>query len=670
MLLNWNFDKTVGLNGILEYILRDKKAAAGKAGTPVPSTVPIVTDFLKKSQYRADVQEYVNDWQTFINYPVFDSFEDDRKVAGVLTSSIHWKFLFSRLLPQYVRGIICVVETSYNQTFAYRIDGSKASKLDTSYQPSSKYSHLEVSTDINSYARQRATPRNRAYTQVGLNEEIGTYRLRVFPSDDMAADYETNNPWIYTAVVVCIFLFTSGIFLLYAAVVEKRQHVMMTTAIAAAQKAAADERDLNEFIAHEVRNPLAAAMSASTFVSSMLQEPETWKDAIDIIREDVQVINASLYFINDFLRSMLDIQRLHFKNLKLQISTTDILHDVLEPVSAMLYKRDVNFEITVQCPENILVQTDSLRLKQVILNLARNSSKFVESGFIRLRGDVVQGNVELYVEDSGPGIPPAKHSSLCAKFQASLDQLSQGTGVGLCLSKQIMTTMNGDIWLDTTYDSGFAGHPGARFVIQLNVPPVHPEVVTSSYELAASLIKDNASLSGLQDKTNHTKDEFSVVQEFAATGSPETRQFSIPQITDAGQDSMNMEQLSLPDSLSILFVDDDAILRKLFIRAVRKVGPSWRIREAGSGEAALQLCETESFDLIFIDQYMASIDKQLLGTETVRELRTRGIQSKICGLSANYLNESFVSAGADHFLLKPMPCAAEELKRVLHRILQ
>jgi len=53
---------------------------------------------------------------------------------------------------------------------------------------------------------------------------------------------------------------TSVVFLLYTAVVEKQQHIMMATAIAATQKVAADEHDLNEYIAHEVQNPLAAAM--------------------------------------------------------------------------------------------------------------------------------------------------------------------------------------------------------------------------------------------------------------------------------------------------------------------------------------------------------------------------------------------------------------------------
>jgi signal transduction histidine kinase len=70
---------------------------------------------------------------------------------------------------------------------------------------------------------------------------------------------------------------------------------------------------------------------------------------------------------------------------------------------------------------------DRLRLKQVILNLGRNSTKFVESGFIRLKAEEVDGRIKIFVEDSGSGIPMEKRERLFAKFQESLDLLSQGT---------------------------------------------------------------------------------------------------------------------------------------------------------------------------------------------------------------------------------------------------
>jgi CheY-like chemotaxis protein len=128
---------------------------------------------------------------------------------------------------------------------------------------------------------------------------------------------------------------------------------------------------------------------------------------------------------------------------------------------------------------------------------------------------------------------------------------------------------------------------------------------------------------------------------------------------------------TLPEGLSALFVDDDVVLRKLFVRSLRRVAESWKVQEATSGEAALLLCETTSFDVIFVDQYMMSSNgiKPLLGTETVREMRARGVTARICGLSANNVEQEFLENGADLFIRKPYPCEKEALRIALLHVL-
>jgi len=72
---------------------------------------------------------------------------------------------------------------------------------------------------------------------------------------------------------------------------------------------------------------------------------------------------------------------------------------------------------------------------------------------------------------------------------------------------------------------------------------------------------------------------------------------------------------------------------------------------------------------VFVDQYMASVEKQLLGTETVSAMRSLGIKSRICGISANDVSELFKESGANSFILKPMPTKSEVLVKELLRIL-
>lgn len=378
------------------------------------------------------------------------------------------------------------------------------------------------------------------------------------------------------------------------------------------------ERELNEYLEHEVKNPISAAMAAVSFVklATSTEDPSN-------VRPDVEIIENSLTFVNDLLRNMLDMHRASNRQLKVTLEPTDIMVDVLEPVRGMLHQRNGQMDLQINCPGNLHVKTDRLRLKQICLNLGRNSTKFITTGFIRFSVSISdRGTVQVAVEDSGSGVPITKRTQLFAKFQESLDILNQGTGVGLFLCKKLTELMGGTIYLDDTYHSGIVGHPGARFVIDLNVPPLE--------------INEQA------PSTNHTTAE------------------SVGDV------------VVLPENLEVLFVDDNAVLRKLFARAVKLAAPTWNLHQASNGETAIRMVDesgVDKFDIIFVDMYMASVEKQLLGTEAVVELRSRGVDSVICGLSANDKEREFKDAGADTFCVKPFPCERSALTTELLRVL-
>eukprot|EP00980_Cylindrotheca_fusiformis_P005944 scaffold1262_cov106-Cylindrotheca_fusiformis.AAC.1 len=212
-------------------------------------------------------------------------------------------------------------------------------------------------------------------------------------------------------------------------VIQQAEHEKAALILKNARQATKTERELNDFIAHEVRNPVAAAMAACNFVQAEINKdaPFVEEKALEMVREDMGTIDNSLKFVNDLLRNMLDMHRAASKQLHVNMVPTDLRHDVLEPVGGMLHQRGSKVEMIIDCPENLWILADPLRLKQVILNLGRNSSKFIEEGFIRLKAEEKDDNVFLYVDDSGSGIPAEKRDRLFAKFQESLDLLSQGT---------------------------------------------------------------------------------------------------------------------------------------------------------------------------------------------------------------------------------------------------
>lgn len=250
--------------------------------------------------------------------------------------------------------------------------------------------------------------------------------------------YKANNIFVVLGgVIICIASISLALWICTNARRVHRFNYMKAQADAektalvldSANQATKAERELNDFIAHEVRNPVAAAMSACSFVQTAIRKPEPIVDpeARQTLQEDVEIIDNALKFVNDLLRNMLDMHRATNKQLIIDSTPTDLLHDVLEPVEGMLHYSGSKVDVVVECPKDLVVLSDHLRLKQVILNLGRNSVKFIEEGFIKLQAKVVNGQVQLAVEDSGPGIPMEKRERLFCKYQESLDMLSQGT---------------------------------------------------------------------------------------------------------------------------------------------------------------------------------------------------------------------------------------------------
>lgn len=310
----------------------------------------------------------------------------------------------------------------------------------------------------------------------------------------------------------------------------------------------------SDFLAHEVRNPLAAAISATSFVSSAVQAPNplSTEDSKAAVLEDIGIINASLQYVNDLLRSMLDLHKTACDQLRVDLNPACLRKDVFDPIATMLYQREEHYRVQVDCPDTLMVVTDRIRLKQIVLNLANNSCKFVQKGYIRIGATVMGNNVRVFVEDSGPGIPMEKRDKLFDKFQSSLDSLSQGTGIGLCLCKDLTQLMGGTIALDESFHSGVEGCRGTRFIIDLNTEPL---------ELPAQDVGEGST-------------------------------------TDTMSDSETPE---LPSKFRVLFADDDLVLRKLFKRSILRVAPEWDVEEAANGETAVRMIQeaSEPFDLIF-----------------------------------------------------------------------
>lgn len=247
----------------------------------------------------------------------------------------------------------------------------------------------------------------------------------LFPSTDDAL-----SSWAIVGIVASAVGFAILVYSLWHRHRLAKQRRVYNRRQKAALAMAKRERELNEFIAHEIRNPLSSAIAAINFVSLKASDPAMvpLNENRESLKEDIVVADSALQFVNELLRNMLDLHRSDGKAMQMSMAPTDLLRDVLEPVVSILFLRGAKVKVVAECePSTLIVQADRIRLKQICLNLASNASKFVEHGYIRLRAELVPdkdtstpANVVLYVEDSGPGIPVEKRKKLFDKFQESV----------------------------------------------------------------------------------------------------------------------------------------------------------------------------------------------------------------------------------------------------------
>jgi signal transduction histidine kinase/CheY-like chemotaxis protein/ligand-binding sensor domain-containing protein len=215
-------------------------------------------------------------------------------------------------------------------------------------------------------------------------------------------------------------------------------------------------------MSHEIRTPMNGVVGMASLLTetTLTEEQKEYTDAIIKSGENLlSVINDILDF-SKIESGKMDIEREDF-NLR---SAIEEVMDMFSQKCAR-QKIDLLYDIQHDLPEQVI--GDSLRLKQVLINLLNNAIKFTEKGevFLKLSLDRhLEDNdllIEFSVKDTGIGIPADKLDDLFKPFSqldSSTTRKYGGTGLGLVISERIVSLMGGRIWVESTLNEGSAFH--------------------------------------------------------------------------------------------------------------------------------------------------------------------------------------------------------------------
>ena len=215
---------------------------------------------------------------------------------------------------------------------------------------------------------------------------------------------------------------------------------------AVAQRAIQARDDVLGVVAHDLRNPL----NTINLQADMLLEGEG-RD-----RKVGEVILRSVTRMNRLIQDILDVTRLDAGQLTVErrrLSTIQVLLDVVEAQRPLADAKGIALLVEIE-PDLPDVWADRDRLLQICENLIGNAIKFTKHGSVTLGAAARDGEVLIWVKDTGIGLSPEALPHLFDRFWQAAADRHQGAGLGLPIVKGLVEAHGGRVWVESTPGSG------------------------------------------------------------------------------------------------------------------------------------------------------------------------------------------------------------------------
>jgi signal transduction histidine kinase/ActR/RegA family two-component response regulator len=378
----------------------------------------------------------------------------------------------------------------------------------------------------------------------------------------------------------------------------------LESARAAAEAANRAKSNFLANMSHEVRTPMHGILG----MAQLAMTAETLNES----REYVTTLHHAAGSLLQILNDILDFSKIEAGKLVLEKIAFSV-HRVVDDVRTIMLPQAGSKGLALLCRVDEAVPDllvgDPARLRQILLNLMGNATKFTECGSVELEvtraesADKAEGQVTLRfrLRDTGIGISEEQQKLIFQAFSqadASVSRKFGGTGLGLAICVQLLRLMDGDISVEST--------PGAGSVFKFTC-------------------------------TFGTRSE----PVMAAVNAPD---------------------IAAIKPMSILLAEDNSINQRLAMKLLAKMGH--RVEGVSSGLAAVGAWEEQDFDLILMDNQMPEMD----GIDAVKMIRRSEAASgrkrtPIIALTASAMTgdrERFLEAGMDDYLGKPFNAAELE----------
>ncbi|KPH61911.1 chemotaxis protein CheY [Pseudoalteromonas porphyrae] len=354
-------------------------------------------------------------------------------------------------------------------------------------------------------------------------------------------------------------------------------------------------------MSHEIRTPLTAIMG---FTEQLLHTKKAVNDELHLST----ILRNSKHLL-ELINNILDLSKIEAEKLAVErepLSVVELVHDIDSIIRPLAQEKQLTFEINYTLPLPQTIYSDATRLKQILINIASNAVKFTEQGQITLDIKYLEDKqfIEFAIEDTGIGMSEHEVERVFKPFEqadATTTRRFGGTGLGLCISKNLAQLLGGDVHLESEPGKG------SRFCIQI------------ACHLDENAEHAHAMLTAIEQLTP-TKDQ---QLSFAAN-------------------SFDANILVAEDN------PDNQVLIKLLLQ-------TWGLEPdiAKNGAEAVEMALVNDYQLIIMDMQMPVMG----GLEATQMLRHAAYDGPIIALTANVMKhdvDTYLKAGCDEALAKPI----------------
>lgn len=408
--------------------------------------------------------------------------------------------------------------------------------------------------------------------------------------------------WNQTLFVLGLLLSFSILILYLQHRIEKRAKRKTDTAIQEKRAAEDASKAKSLFLAnmsHEIRTPLTAIIG---YGETLLRSDQSIQDRVDSVNT---IINSGEHLLN-LINDILDVSKIEAEKLvldKCEVSPFTIIQEVENIIAGQAKRKGIEFSLAYDFPLPATIESDEIRVKQILLNLCSNAIKFTEKGFIRicLRYEKTMGRLYFIVQDSGIGMSQETMDVVFDSFtqaDSSTTRKYGGTGLGLTLSKQLARLLGGDIDVDSKL--------GIGSTFALFLPAAEQQNENLIYDVN-----------------------------------------DIPTFEKEIEYSQGYEKLHG----NVLIAEDNINNQKLVKHHLEKMGLN--VTAVDNGKQAIDAALANDFDLVFMDIQMPVMG----GLEAVKKLREKGFYKPVVALTANALQEDkqkCLNVGCDDYATKPI----------------